>query len=128
MCQLAKRTVNNGKLLFCGALCLLLTVESSVQRRLDRRISAAVGFGLLSSGRRLWYSCAPVRQAGKIKPLIKRAVMCICRTILSISKYGVTMEATVKWVDGAKFEATSGSGHTVILDGPPDHGGLNQGP
>lgn len=38
------------------------------------------------------------------------------------------MEASVKWVDGAKFEATSGSGHTVIMDGPPDHGGLNQGP
>lgn len=37
------------------------------------------------------------------------------------------MEAKVKWVEDAKFEAQSGSGHTVIMDGPPDHGGRNQG-
>lgn len=35
------------------------------------------------------------------------------------------MQATVKWVDGAMFIAESGSGHTVIMDGPPDHGGRN---
>jgi putative redox protein len=38
------------------------------------------------------------------------------------------MKATVKWAGQARFEATSGSGHTVVLDGPPDAGGLNQGP
>ena len=37
------------------------------------------------------------------------------------------MEATVKWVDGVSFEATSGSGHRVVLDGPEDHGGRNLG-
>ncbi|PCJ47735.1 MAG: osmotically inducible protein C [Moraxellaceae bacterium] len=37
------------------------------------------------------------------------------------------MKATVKWAGEVKFEATSGSGHTVIMDGPPDHGGTNQG-
>lgn len=35
------------------------------------------------------------------------------------------MQATVKWVDGAMFIAESGSGHTVVMDGPPDHGGRN---
>lgn len=35
------------------------------------------------------------------------------------------MQAVVKWVDGAMFIAESGSGHTVVMDGPPDHGGRN---
>lgn len=35
------------------------------------------------------------------------------------------MQATVKWVDGAMFIAESGSGHTVVMDGPADHGGRN---
>jgi len=37
------------------------------------------------------------------------------------------MKATIKWAGEVKFEAESGSGHTVIIDGPPDHGGKNQG-
>jgi len=37
------------------------------------------------------------------------------------------MKATIKWAGDVKFEAESGSGHTVIIDGPPDHGGKNQG-
>ena len=37
------------------------------------------------------------------------------------------MKATVKWVDGAMFLAESGSGHTVVMDGPPDAGGRNMG-
>lgn len=37
------------------------------------------------------------------------------------------MQATVKWVDGAMFLGESGSGHTVVMDGPPDHGGRNMG-
>ncbi|MDJ0877639.1 MAG: OsmC family protein [Halieaceae bacterium] len=38
------------------------------------------------------------------------------------------MEATIKWVDNAMFLAESGSGHSVVMDGPPDHGGRNLGP
>lgn len=38
------------------------------------------------------------------------------------------MQATVKWVDGVMFVAESGSGHAVVMDGPPDHGGRNIGP
>ncbi|GAA5317054.1 MAG: OsmC family protein [Candidatus Pelagadaptatus aseana] len=38
------------------------------------------------------------------------------------------MQATVKWVDGVQFLAESGSGHTVVMDGAPDHGGRNTGP
>ena len=37
------------------------------------------------------------------------------------------MQATVKWVDNAKFVGESGSGHSVLMDGPPDHGGENAG-
>jgi len=38
------------------------------------------------------------------------------------------MKASVKWTDGRQFVAESGSGHSVIIDGPPDHGGRNTGP
>lgn len=38
------------------------------------------------------------------------------------------MKATIDWTGDAGFRATSGSGHAVQLDGPPDHGGQNQGP
>ena len=37
------------------------------------------------------------------------------------------MKASINWAGEVKFEATSGSGHTVVMDGPPDHGGTNQG-
>ncbi len=37
------------------------------------------------------------------------------------------MKATVKWVDGAMFLGESGSGHTVVMDGAPEHGGRNAG-
>ncbi|MEO0435769.1 MAG: OsmC family protein [Pseudomonadota bacterium] len=38
------------------------------------------------------------------------------------------MEVTVKWMDGAMFVGESGSGHSVVMDGPPDLGGRNLGP
>ncbi len=38
------------------------------------------------------------------------------------------MKARVKWTDGRQFVAESGSGHSVVIDGPPDHGGRNTGP
>lgn len=37
------------------------------------------------------------------------------------------MKATIKWVDGRAFLGESGSGHSVVMDGPPDHGGRNIG-
>ncbi|GGE56044.1 peroxiredoxin [Halopseudomonas oceani] len=37
------------------------------------------------------------------------------------------MKATVKWVDGVMFLGESGSGHTVVMDGPPEAGGRNMG-
>ncbi|GLS25214.1 OsmC family protein [Marinibactrum halimedae] len=37
------------------------------------------------------------------------------------------MKATVKWVDGVMFLGESGSGHSVVMDGPADHGGRNMG-
>ena len=38
------------------------------------------------------------------------------------------METNVKWIEDMAFEAKTGSGHTIRLDGPPDLGGKNLGP
>lgn len=38
------------------------------------------------------------------------------------------MKSVVRWVGEAMFLAESGSGHGVLMDGPPDHGGRNLGP
>jgi putative redox protein len=37
------------------------------------------------------------------------------------------MKVTVKWVEERAFLGESGSGHTVVMDGPPSHGGRNIG-
>ena len=37
------------------------------------------------------------------------------------------MKARVKWLDGAAMVAESGSGHALVMDGPPEHGGRNLG-
>jgi putative redox protein len=37
------------------------------------------------------------------------------------------MKARIKWLEGSSFEAESDSGHTLLIDGPPDHGGRNLG-
>ena len=37
------------------------------------------------------------------------------------------MKARVKWVEDATFIGESGSGHAVVMDGPPDSGGRNLG-
>ncbi len=38
------------------------------------------------------------------------------------------MQAEITWRGDASFEANSGSGHSLIMDGPPEYGGKNQGP
>ena len=37
------------------------------------------------------------------------------------------MKARVKWVEAATFVGESGSGHAVVMDGPPEHGGRDLG-
>lgn len=37
------------------------------------------------------------------------------------------MKARVKWVQDVMFVAESGSGHAIVMDGAPDHGGRNMG-
>ena len=37
------------------------------------------------------------------------------------------MKARVKWVEEAMFLGESGSGHAVVMDGPPESGGRNLG-
>ena len=38
------------------------------------------------------------------------------------------MKTKVRWRDGASFTAETESGHAIVLDGPPDFGGMNMGP
>jgi len=37
------------------------------------------------------------------------------------------MKARIKWVEDATFLGESGSGHAVVMDGPPDMGGRDLG-
>ena len=37
------------------------------------------------------------------------------------------MKATVKWLDNMAFVGESGSGHALVMDGPPENGGRNLG-
>ncbi len=37
------------------------------------------------------------------------------------------MHARVKWLDHMSFVGESGSGHSVVMDGSPEHGGRNLG-
>ena len=37
------------------------------------------------------------------------------------------MKARVKWIENAAFMGESGSGHAVVMDGPPDSGGRDLG-
>jgi putative redox protein len=48
-------------------------------------------------------------------------------TLCLIFYLGWMMQATVKWVDGVMFVGETGSGHAIVIDGPPDHGGRNMG-
>ena len=35
------------------------------------------------------------------------------------------MQVRIKWLEQRTFEAATGSGHRITMDGPPDHGGRN---
>ena len=37
------------------------------------------------------------------------------------------MQTRIKWLDNMSFVGESGSGHSVVLDGSPEHGGRNLG-
>ena len=37
------------------------------------------------------------------------------------------MKTTIKWVDNVMFVGETGSGHSVVMDGPLEHGGKNLG-
>ena len=37
------------------------------------------------------------------------------------------MKSTIRWVDDAMFIGEAGSGHAVVIDGPPEAGGRNAG-
>ena len=37
------------------------------------------------------------------------------------------LKARVKWIEGTLMVGESGSGHAMVMDGPPEHGGRNLG-
>lgn len=37
------------------------------------------------------------------------------------------MKSRIKWIEQASFVAESGSGHAIVIDGAPEHGGRNLG-
>ncbi len=37
------------------------------------------------------------------------------------------MKVCIKWIESAMFVGESGSGHAVVMDGPPEGGGRNMG-
>ena len=37
------------------------------------------------------------------------------------------MKTRIKWIEGVSFVGETGSGHAVVLDGAPEHGGRNLG-
>ena len=39
----------------------------------------------------------------------------------------MTMTATISWDGGVSFKAQAGTGHTVMMDGPAEKGGLDKG-
>lgn len=38
------------------------------------------------------------------------------------------MECRIQWIDGMAFAAETGSGHVLVMDGPPETGGRNLAP
>lgn len=38
------------------------------------------------------------------------------------------MKARVKWIEAVSFVGETGSGHALVIDGAPEHGGRNLGP
>ena len=50
-----------------------------------------------------------------------------CGHIFCLVNPGINVEAKINWQDGVRFSATSGSGHSLTLDGSPDAGGENAG-
>src|SRR5260221_574343 len=38
-----------------------------------------------------------------------------------------SMKSRIKWVEGVSFVGESGSGHALVIDGAPEHGGRNLG-
>lgn len=47
--------------------------------------------------------------------------------VMANEKDLAAMKTRVKWVEGMSFVGESGSGHSVVIDGAPEHGGRNLG-
>ena len=75
---------------------------------------------------------APVTSGAVSRPVSARAgpaylagFVLACRFFPDVGRG--FMKVSVKWVDGARMVGESASGHSVVMDGPPEHGGRNLG-
>lgn len=46
----------------------------------------------------------------------------------SLEKLCKPMNVRIRWLEDATFVGQSGSGHSIVMDGPPEEGGRNLGP
>ena len=53
--------------------------------------------------------------------------MSIYVSLPAMKTSGDVMKARVKWVENSLMVAQSGSGHALVMDGPPEYGGQNLG-
>ena len=52
---------------------------------------------------------------------------CVTLATGKFSLRNSALKARVKWIEDVAFLGESGSGHAVVLDGPPESGGRNLG-
>jgi len=49
-------------------------------------------------------------------------------SVYSLTTRGARMRARIKWTEGMSFVGETGSGHALVIDGAPEHGGRDLGP
>jgi putative redox protein len=80
--------------------------------------------GYCSSGQ---YTCqTPSASPADEADADKRILITSC-SIVKANYLVRPMKARVKWVEGKLMVGESGSGHAVVMDGPPEYGGRNLG-
>ena len=66
----------------------------------------------------------PLRYArGECRGLNPKSV-----SVYLLTTRGARMRARIKWTEGMSFVGETGSGHALVIDGAPEHGGRDLGP
>jgi len=74
---------------------------------------------------RIWVRCSMDKSAfGAPHGTTRRQALLKRQPVRQI---GAIMKTRIKWVEGMSFVGETGSGHAVVIDGAPEHGGRNLG-